>query len=65
MADFFLPANSKIKPGKDHGGANGATVYAATKGAIHTYTRGLAKELAPTIRVNAIGPGFIATFAPT
>src|SRR6187397_3586743 len=24
MADFFLPANSKIKPGKDRGGANGA-----------------------------------------
>src|SRR5215510_11484273 len=24
MADFFLPSNSKIKPGKNHGGANGA-----------------------------------------
>jgi succinate dehydrogenase / fumarate reductase, iron-sulfur subunit len=24
MAQFFLPANSKIKPGKDHGGAPGA-----------------------------------------
>ncbi len=44
-----------------HGGANGATIYAATKGAIHTYTRGLAKELAPDIRVNAISPGVAMT----
>jgi 3-oxoacyl-[acyl-carrier protein] reductase len=33
-------------------------VYAATKGAVDTITRGLAKELAPRkIRVNAIAPG--------
>ncbi|CAN5568366.1 SDR family oxidoreductase [soil metagenome] len=44
-----------------NGGANGATIYAATKGAIHTYTRGLAKELAPEIRVNGIAPGVAMT----
>jgi 3-oxoacyl-[acyl-carrier protein] reductase len=44
-----------------NGGANGATVYAASKGAIHTYTRGLAKELAPQIRVNGISPGVAMT----
>lgn len=44
-----------------NGGANGATIYAATKGAIHTYTRGLAKEIAPDIRVNGIAPGVALT----
>lgn len=44
-----------------HGGSNGATVYGATKAAIHTYTRGLAKELAPAIRVNGIAPGVVNT----
>ncbi len=44
-----------------NGGANNATLYATAKGAIHTFTRGLAKELAPDIRVNAIAPGLIMT----
>ncbi len=43
------------------GGAGGGGVYAAAKGALQVMTRTLAKELAPTVRVNAIMPGVIAT----
>jgi 3-oxoacyl-[acyl-carrier protein] reductase len=40
----------------------GALLYASTKGAIETLTRGLALELAPLkIRVNAIAPGHTET----
>jgi 3-oxoacyl-[acyl-carrier protein] reductase len=42
-------------------GAPSATIYGACKGALDTFTRGLAKELAPTIRVNAVAPGVIDT----
>jgi len=44
------------------GGGPGATHYAAAKGAIATYTRGLAREVGPLgIRVNGVAPGLIAT----
>jgi len=44
------------------GGGPGASHYAATKGAIATYTRALAKEVGPLgIRVNGVAPGLIAT----
>ena len=44
------------------GGANDYVDYAATKGAIDTFTVGLAKEVAgENIRVNAVRPGFIET----
>lgn len=45
---------------RDGGGA-GAIPYAASKGAITTFTRALAKELGPDIRVNSVCPGMINT----
>jgi 3-oxoacyl-[acyl-carrier protein] reductase len=42
-------------------GAPSATIYGACKGAIDSFTRGLANELAPKIRVNAVAPGVIDT----
>lgn len=42
-------------------GSPTSTLYAASKGAIDTFTRGAALELAPQIRVNAIAPGVILT----
>jgi 3-oxoacyl-[acyl-carrier protein] reductase len=44
-----------------NGGVNGVSIYAATKGAILSLTRSLAKELGPIIRVNGISPGVILT----
>ncbi len=45
-----------------NGGGTGATLYAASKGFVSTFTRGLAKEVVKDrIRVNAVAPGLIAT----
>jgi 3-oxoacyl-[acyl-carrier protein] reductase len=45
-----------------NGGGNGAVLYAASKGFVSTFTRGISKELwADRIRVNAVAPGTIAT----
>ena len=44
------------------GGGPGVAAYAAAKGGLLAYTKGLAKELAPLgVRVNGIAPGVIAT----
>jgi 3-oxoacyl-[acyl-carrier protein] reductase len=45
-----------------NGGGAGSSLYCAGKGAVSSFTRALAKELAPQrIRVNAISPGIIET----
>ncbi len=45
-----------------NGGGVGVSAYAAAKGGLLTYTKSLAKELAPHgIRVNGVAPGVIAT----
>lgn len=52
--------NIASQAGRD-GGGPGAIAYATSKGAVMTMTRGLAKELGPDIRVNALCPGMIDT----
>lgn len=52
--------NLASQAGRD-GGGTGAVAYGAAKGAVMTMTRGLAKELGPRIRVNALCPGMIDT----
>ena len=47
-----------------HSGLSGqgsSVAYAASKGALNTLTTGLARSLAPDIRVNAVCPGFVET----
>lgn len=44
------------------GGSPGSSIYSASKAFVSSYTRTLARELAPRgIRVNAVSPGTIAT----
>ena len=52
--------NLASQAGRD-GGGPGSVPYATSKGAVVTMTRGLAKELGPDIRVNALCPGMIDT----
>jgi len=42
--------------------SNSTLAYAAAKGALNTYSKGIAKAVAPSgVRVNAVSPGFIET----
>lgn len=42
-------------------GMGSSVAYAASKGALVTMTKSLARVLAPQIRVNAVAPGYVAT----
>jgi 3-oxoacyl-[acyl-carrier protein] reductase len=53
--------NTSSVRGFDANGREGIMAYSAAKAAVNNFTRTLAKELAPTVRVNAVAPGFVAT----
>ena len=60
-----MPAGSSIVTLASQSGHTGGSVehghYGATKGAIVSFTRTLARELGPAIRANAVSPGMINT----
>jgi len=61
MSDGGAIVNVSSQAGRD-GGGPGSIAYGASKGALMSMTRGLAKELGSRrIRVNAVCPGMIAT----
>ena len=61
MSEGSSIVNLASQAGRD-GGGPGAMAYAASKGAVMTMTRALAKELGPSnIRVNCVCPGMIDT----
>ena len=61
MSEGGAIVNLASQAGRD-GGGPGASAYAASKGAVMTFTRSMAKELGPVgIRVNSLCPGMVAT----
>lgn len=55
--------NTSSVRGIDHTGREGIMAYSAAKAALVNFTKTLAKELAPTVKVNAIAPGFVQSSA--
>ena len=51
--------NTSSIRGIEYGGR--AIVYAASKAGINSFTKTLAKQVAPKIQVNAVAPGFVKT----
>jgi 3-oxoacyl-[acyl-carrier protein] reductase len=51
--------NTSSVRGAEHGGRS--VVYAASKSGINSFTKTLAKMVAPNIQVNAVAPGFVKT----
>lgn len=66
---YFTVQQARLKPGASvvlnaswtvHRGFAGASLYTASKAAVHSLARTLAAEL-PQVRVNTVSPGYIAT----
>lgn len=51
----------RLTKGLDTNILDGIMAYSAAKTAVNDFTRTLAKQLAPSVRVNAVAPGFVAT----
>jgi 3-oxoacyl-[acyl-carrier protein] reductase len=57
--EFGKILNTTSIRGAEHGGRS--VVYAASKAGLNSFTKTLAKMVAPEIQVNAVAPGFVKT----